>query len=204
MRTVAIGHLYPDDPRPGTVQDSWTRGYVYRTSTLGRGGRVVFASRSVVSGLQIYNLGVDYRHRTWATTPGAISPGLAGHPCQSQPSPVPDCPGSLASQIRREIAAGKFRVTGRQFVDGVNAIKLTGVPTDAAWVRIKPLKEWKGHMYQTLWVDPHTFLPVRWTTVTTLSGLGSGGTQEDFRWLPLTRANLRHLLLAIPPGFHHV
>jgi hypothetical protein len=52
-------------------------------------------------------------------------------------------------------------------------------------------------------VDPNTFLPVRWTTVGSFPSLGSGGTKQDFRWLPPNRANLRHLRLAIPPGFHH-
>jgi hypothetical protein len=87
-----------------------------------------------------------------------------------------------------------FTVAGRQRVDGVDAIKLTGH---------KPAAE------ATIWVDPSSYLPVRLTGRVQLI---SGGTDEqdagtltiDFRWLPPTSANLKELTAPIPPGFREV
>jgi hypothetical protein len=87
-----------------------------------------------------------------------------------------------------------FTVAGRQWVDGVDAIKLTGH---------KPAAE------ATIWVDPSSYLPVRLTgRVQLISGgpekQDAGTLTIDFRWLPPTSANLAKLTAPIPPGFHQV
>ena len=84
-----------------------------------------------------------------------------------------------------------FTVAGRQWVDGVDAIKLTGHMPVAG---------------TTIWVDPSGYLPVRLTgrVQLILGGAAKQGTTPltvDFRWLPPTRANLRELTAPIPKGF---
>ncbi len=93
--------------------------------------------------------------------------------------------------IRAGLTCGEFTVAGRQWVDGVDAIKLTGHRPAAG---------------ATIWVDPSSYLPVRLTGRVQLT---VGGTEKqdagtltiDFRWLPPTRANLRELTAPIPKGF---
>jgi len=96
--------------------------------------------------------------------------------------------------IRAGFACGMFTVAGRQWVDGVDAIKLTGHKPTAG---------------TTIWVDPSSYLPVR---LTGRVQLVAGGTDKqdartltiDFRWLPLTNANLKELTAPIPNGFREV
>jgi hypothetical protein len=87
-----------------------------------------------------------------------------------------------------------FTVAGRQWVDGVDAIKLTGHQRSAA---------------ATIWVDPDSYLPVRLTNpVHLMAGetdqQDAGTLTIDFRWLPPTRANLAELTAPIPKGFREV
>ena len=104
-------------------------------------------------------------------------------------------PGHTAADWKQIIAAGlkcgMFTVAGRQWVDGVDAIKLTG-HTPAAGT--------------TIWVDPSSYLPVRLTgrVQLILGGAAKQGTTTltvDFRWLPPTSANLKELTAPIPKGF---
>jgi hypothetical protein len=101
---------------------------------------------------------------------------------------------NTAADWRQIIAAGlkcgMFTVAGRQWVDGVDAIKLTGHNTAAG---------------TTIWVDPSSYLPVR---LTAQLQLYAGGNEKQnatltigFRWLPPTRANLKELTAPIPKGF---
>jgi hypothetical protein len=92
------------------------------------------------------------------------------------------------------LTCGMFTIAGRQWVDGVDAIKLTG-HTPAAGT--------------TIWVDPSSYLPVRLTGRVQLVA-GDAGKQDaatltiDFRWLPPTSANLKELTAPIPHGFRKV
>jgi hypothetical protein len=93
--------------------------------------------------------------------------------------------------IQDGLTCGLFTVAGRQWIDGVDAIKLTG-HTPAAGT--------------TIWVDSSSYLPVRLTGRVQLI---SGGTDAatltiDFRWLPPTSANLKELTAPIPNGFREV
>ena len=101
---------------------------------------------------------------------------------------------NTAADWRQIIAAGlkcgMFTVAGRQWVDGVDAIKLTGHKPAAG---------------TTIWVDPSSYLPVR---LTAQLQLYAGGNEKQnatltigFRWLPPTRANLKELTAPIPKGF---
>jgi hypothetical protein len=104
---------------------------------------------------------------------------------------------NTAADWRQIIAAGlkcgMFTVAGRQWVDGVDAIKLTGHKPAAG---------------TTIWVDPSSYLPVR---LTAQLQLYAGGNEKQnatltigFRWLPPTRANLKELTAPIPKGFRKV
>jgi hypothetical protein len=84
--------------------------------------------------------------------------------------------------IRSELKCGEYVVTGRQVVDGIDAIKITG----------------GGDRHITLWVSPSTYLPVR-----LVDGPGTG-RQTDFSWLAPTPANLAALNVTVPPGFRQV
>jgi hypothetical protein len=94
------------------------------------------------------------------------------------------------------LRCGLFHVAGHQRVEGIDAIKLTGTAQTGI----------------TLWVDPHTYLPVQIAgNVQIVESFGKNGPETTkatirihFRWLPPTRANLAHLTGTIPPGFHQV
>lgn len=96
--------------------------------------------------------------------------------------------------IESGLTCGAFTVDGRQRVDGVDAIKLTGRKTATG---------------TTIWVSPHSYLPVRLTERARADRTGpirgsTGTLTVDFRWLAPTRANLAKLTAPIPAGFHKV
>jgi len=90
--------------------------------------------------------------------------------------------GGWPAFIRFELSCGAYLMHGRERVDGVDALKLTG-----------------NRGLVALWIDPKTYLPVR-----AVFDLGQRPVQTDFRWLPPTPANLAHLSLQVPPGFRQV
>ena len=148
-------------------------------------------SSFTASGQRVFDWGVSpahgttaviYRNGTWWAAPPPASQGGTG--------PAPGClRGSMISLrggagngwpafIRSQLACGAYTVAGRQVIDGINTIKITGA---------------SGPF--TFWVDPATYLPVRailWQR------------QTDFHWLPATPANLAQLKLTVPAGFRHV
>lgn len=95
--------------------------------------------------------------------------------------------------VQAGLTCGMFTVAGRQWVDGVDAIRLTGHKPAAG---------------TTIWVDPSSYLPVRLTGRVQLSAGGNekqdGTLTIGFRWLPPTSANLAKLSAPIPPGFRQV
>jgi hypothetical protein len=106
--------------------------------------------------------------------------------------------GKTAADWKQNILIGlrcrAFAVAGRQRVDGVEAIRLTGH---------------KALTGVTIWADPRSYLPVRLTVpedvVTGSSSKVSAVTMRiDFRWLPPTSADLAKLTAPIPPGFREV
>ena len=84
--------------------------------------------------------------------------------------------------IRSQLSCGEYRVAGRQWVDGIDAIKITG-----------------SESHITLWVSPSTYLPVR-----LVAGPGAAQRQTDFSWLAPTPANLAALNVTVPAGFQQV
>jgi hypothetical protein len=88
--------------------------------------------------------------------------------------------------IFKSLSCGLYYLSGRQQVDGVDAMTLVSRP------------RFGGSLFRsTIWVDPATYLPVR-TSLITLSGPARGQRLTlDFRFLPPTKANLAVLHAAI-------
>ncbi len=95
-----------------------------------------------------------------------------------------------ATQIRQVVAAGSLRVIGRTALAGVSSIKLA------------PTKNANGSRY-LLWVNPRTYLPVRFEQVLTRPSLDlpAGLTiSTSFQFLHATRPNLALLRPVRPSG----
>jgi len=121
---------------------------------------------------------VDYRDRTWWRATQALSAGArtpAHRSCLSGALPTSE---TWPSIIRQELSCGAYTEDGRQRVDGIDAIKLT------------------GSSGVVLWIDPGTYLPVRQA----FPGVGV----TDFRWYRATPASLAKLKLTVPAGFRRV
>jgi len=97
-------------------------------------------------------------------------------------------PGTVASTLRNAVSCGTLAVTGRQPVDGIEAIELTSRPGSA--------------INETVWVDPATYLPVR----INVDLVPSAPTWQtvNITWLPATAQNLAKLIVPIPVGFRHI
>jgi hypothetical protein len=88
--------------------------------------------------------------------------------------------GGWPAFITHQLQCGAYAVAGRQWVDGVDTVKIAGLP---------------GAALQTLWVDPQTYLPVR-----VISAHG----QTNFRWLTPTPTLLAELNLTVPHHYREV
>ena len=97
-------------------------------------------------------------------------------------------PGTVASILRNAVSCGTLAVTGRQSVDGIEAIELTSRPGSA--------------INETVWVDPATYLPVR-INVDLVPGAPTWQT-VNITWLPATAQNLAKLTVPVPAGFRHI
>lgn len=126
------------------------------------------------------NYGAAYPvHVRWRSVPRGISGPAPKPTCQRFPSQYP----SWRATIAKALSCGIFHLSGRQYVDGVDAMKLAGRP------------RWGFRV--TLWVNPATYLPVR-LSATSLTGPSRGHQLvTDFWFLPPTKANLAMLHAAI-------
>ncbi len=125
---------------------------------------------------------VIYRDSTWWQAAGGAVPAPSG---LAPPRCGPDVsigPGGWPAFIREELSCGEYAANGRQRVDGMDAIKITGD---------------KG--LDTLWVNPATYLPAR-----AIFTFGRLRILTDFRWLRPTSANLARLSVRVPAGFRQV
>jgi hypothetical protein len=176
-------------PRPsaGSVV-SWSyRGTGKITEYTATGRRVLDEKITTdMAGARV-SVGVSYRDGTWWRTAAGPPPGPPGR--TGPPAPV-RCggrdaaigSGGWAALIHAELGCGRYTPAGRQRVDGVDAIKITG--RDGLAV---------------LWVDPATYLPVR-----ALLAFAQERPQTDFRWLPPAQASLALLNVPVPAGFQQV
>jgi hypothetical protein len=165
------------------VTVSWQYGKTERISNYGADGQDVFDVRSLSTICSMTETVVDYNDRTWWTTGNMLldPPHLSKSACQQ-----PAADGGWPTSIRQYLSADNLKLVGRQVVDGVDAFKLT---------RAMKLPN-GGPSAITLWVNPVTFLPVRFDSL--------GQQQLDYRFLSATPANLARLDEPIPAGFRQV
>jgi len=169
-------------PRSGlaaAVMIGWSYQSESTATAVGAAGQPVATEQNTAGRHGITTVAVDYRDRTWWRATLALSPG-ARAPVRRRCLIRGVLPGSETwrSVIRRELSCGVYTEDGRQRVDGIDAIKLTG--SDG----------------EVLWIDPGTYLPVRQAVP------GAGVT--DFRWYRATPASLAKLKLSVPAGFRRV
>jgi hypothetical protein len=145
------------------------------------GQRVIAEWTTTTRGARQVSVTVNYLLRNWwRSAPQATLAPPGTLSCRGGDALIGS--GDWAAFIRTELGCGGFVTDGRQRVDGVDAIKITG-----------------GQRLSVLWVDPVTYLPVR-----ALLALAQGRPQTDFRWLSPTPARLAGLNVTVPIGFRQV
>jgi hypothetical protein len=156
---------------------TWSYRGTWKVSAFTATGQRVFDTRTTgAAGRGKATVAVIYRDTTWwRATYRAVQPA------PSCGSGITIGSGGWPAYIRHALGCGEFTQDGRQRVDGIDAIKLTGRGLGA------------------LWVNPATYLPVR-----ALLAFGPEQSQTDFRWLSPTPANLAQLSAPVPAGFRQV
>jgi hypothetical protein len=145
------------------------------------GQRVLGAKIATAPGGGTEITAVNYRNSTWWRAVSKAGGGSPPRRCAG----LQIGPGGWPAAIGSGLKCGSISMDRRQRVDGIDAIKLTGLKRLA-----------------TLWVDPATYLPVR--VIFPVTGGGGPLARTDFRWLRATPASVAHLNLPIPPGFRQV
>jgi hypothetical protein len=172
-------------PGPGLAAAemiTWTYQNESTMTAVDAAGQPVATEENTAGRHGITTVAVDYRDRTWwRATQAPLRPGPGARaPAKRSCLPPGVLPGSgtWRSVIRQELSCGAYTEGGRQRVDGIDAIKLT------------------GSNGVVLWIDPSTYLPVRQAFP------GAGVTH--FRWYRATPASLAKLKLTLPAGFRRV
>jgi len=167
---------------------SWTYHGLYLQEGFSAAGRLVFVNSTggLTKRQSSENYGAAYPVRvSWRTVIRGAS-GLGGLPALSCQNVGPSGYPSWQASISKSLSCGLYYLSGRQWVDGVDAMTLVSRPRLGG-----------GLFRSTIWVNPATYLPVR-TSLVTLSGPGRGQhLVNDFRFLPPTEANLAALHAAI-------
>jgi hypothetical protein len=167
---------------------SWTYHGLYLQEGISAAGRLVFVNSigGLTRRLSGENYGAAYPLRvSWRTVTRGTS-GLGPAPPMSCQQVAPSQYPSWQATISKSLSCGLYYLSGRQWVDGVDAMTLVSRPRFGG-----------GLFRSTIWVNPATYLPVR-TSLVTLSGPGRGQhLVNDFRFLPPTKANLAALHAAV-------
>jgi hypothetical protein len=168
--------------QPGAYATIVTYQGRWKFSAFAQDGQLLFSELVVGKG-PATTTAVIYSGRTW---------WIAVSPAKPQPGKTTECvtngdfrawngpSGDWPRLIQDELSCGAFKTAGTQVVDGVNAIKMTGLSGT-----------------YTIWVDPATYLPVK-LAITRDGALIAG---QDFQWLSPTSANRALLDLPVPAGF---
>ncbi len=182
--SVRVSQGGPSSPWAVRYAQRWVYHNTARTTAFSPAGRPVFElGAKFPAGTTGSSIGVSWVNHTW------WQQSLAAQPAPSSPAPIncgppiqiPDGTG-WAAYIRYQLACGAFSVACRQPVNGMDTIKIVS----------------KQGMI-TLWVNPHSYLPVR-----LILASGALHSRTDFRWLPPTPANLAELNVTVPAGFTQV
>jgi hypothetical protein len=133
---------------------------------------------------------VDYQSRTYVTGKTTL---------QSQSLLIPiwvawngvDAPLPTPAAIRHALAAGSYRLVGRETVDGVRLLHLR-------WTRPAPRAVLGGYGRLDLWVSAQTYLPVRSVTDETPY---APRMESSFTWRSAARSTHSIFTPEIPAGF---
>jgi hypothetical protein len=184
----------------------WRRGGVWHSKIYSLDGRLIEEAASVPTAHGSSTVTIEYPRRIWwRDTYRSDGPLPTG--------PVTSCvldvepywtTAQWASQLRALVSCPNVQVQGRQWVNGVDAIRIEthtkrvrtcGILTLTNGTRKRQcewgIAGWPG----TLLINPKTYLPIRYVYH------GRGANLIDFGFLPPNRANLAKLRMAIPPGF---
>jgi hypothetical protein len=111
-------------------------------------------------------------------------------------------PAHFPQYVRTTLACGAYTITGHARIDGVKTIKLNYAGTFVESIPPSgPDKRVRYHY--PLYVDASTYLPVRIADFGPYAVTGFV-PDEDFQWLPATRASQAPLNVHIPSGFHRI
>jgi hypothetical protein len=179
-KNLSGGGRSPGTGLAAAVMISWNHQNESTMTALDAAGQPVATEQNTAGPHGITTVVVDYRDRTWWTWWIPKPAQRPGARTRLQPGCVP--PGAMPSlewrvDIRQELSCGAYTEGGRQRVDEIDAVKLTGNGV-------------------VLWIDPSTYLPVR------MAVPGTGVT--DFRWYRATPASLAKLTVTVPAGFRRV
>ena len=193
----------------GTASTTWVYGSRSQWVEYNLDGTPYSAEGSALVRGRHLTVYVLYPDRRWTGSPGWGS--MPGSACSRTGAlemggiPIPTFQWSTF--ISHTLACGAASVTGHVLINGVETTQITGKPITVrlSGAYSKVIHEKWARAEWTLYVDPHTYLPVRITGSTETFG-GSGGhthygTVTDVRWLPPTTANIARTLVTIPAGF---
>jgi hypothetical protein len=163
---------------------SWMYQGTMKVSAFTGSGRRVFDLGITMEGQAPGSVMVIYGSSTyWRASLPAMGNGGTGPIACTSNITLSDGPGNgWPAFIRSQLSCGEYTVAGRQWIDGIDAIKITG-----------------NESHITLWVNPSTYLPVR-----LVHGPGTGRMRTDFSWLAPTPAHLAALNVTVPAGFQQV
>jgi hypothetical protein len=202
--TVTSSAAAPGGKTVTTTAEEWSYGDQWRAVANSLAGHRVYDEGSGTASR--YTL-VSYPTRTWARGAGVGRPPAAAagsRGCGSVVAALPQLfqaglpgpsfapsslPVTVAGELRAAVSCGRLAVTGRQHVDGIETIELTGLRS--------------GPVSETFWVSPGTYLPVR-VVVRSAHGEPALKQTADITWLPPSRPNLVRLTVPVPTGFRHV
>ena len=165
------------------------------------------AGTATIGGKRVY-VQADFRHHQWWRYHG---PAFVGPPnaCTSLLDLAEFNAVAWPGYLRQTLACGKFTMAGHAWVNGRNAIKITGSMTERTWCNLPHAAAGCAmHVDAAFYVDPATYLPVRavwinWTHAA--SGRVLRGTvRQDFQVLPPTPRNMAKATVTIPAGFRKV
>ena len=182
----------------GLRLEEWSYGKQIRITSSCDSGKPLMDESANLTGLSkttgladVHSLTVDYSRSTWSNGTG-IAP-MTSATCGNNHGPetvailLDPQPASIQSSVKEAVKVGAFKVIGHQQINGKDTIALQlGAQTGPS-----------------LWIDPSTYLPVRWT-LPSVTGPHGATLHEtaDYAWLPVTAANLANLSVTIPKGFH--
>jgi len=205
MTVTASGTVTPGGTNTPTTAREWSYGNQWRSAIYSATGHPLYDDGISTSSVDTV---VSFQTRTWARQPALrrpakLAPGqrgcrqaVAALPWLFQPAlPGVSLIGSsvsllpTATALRTAISCGTLGMAGRQRIDGIEAIELSSRPGS-------PIAE-------TIWANPHTYLPVR---VVVRLAFGNAVLQRtaDITWLRPTAPNVARLAVPIPAGFRRV